>query len=240
MDQENKKLLLQFQGEMLRIGTVVGFKHFSMTLQGREEMLLKIKTSSKIHALPPESSFLLAAYARYHSPYVWLRSENQVLLKMTRTVNPDNPLNLQSVQNWKNGTIHVWDVIQELVQYCHNTTDVNPFDVNLNHFYSLKNKAEQYLSTAAMINCLQKILLVSQPNVHVTKSISKDIYKLTKVHFQGLETLVQTKSIPILKQYEESQMNRPSKSLPWASNYASSPSKLSPNLWAQQTKPPWM
>lgn len=236
MEQQNKKLLLHFQGEMLRFGTVMGFKHFSMTLQGREEMVLKIKTSSKTN---PESSFLLAAYARYNSPYVWLRSDDKVLLKMTGTRNIDSPLNLQSIYNWRNGNIHPWDVISELVQFCHNTTDMNPFAIHINHFHSMKTKSHLYLSTAAMINCLQKILLASPPNAQYAQHISKDIFRLIKLHFQELKILAQKESIPILEQYKDSQASRPSKTLPWQSNYSSSPSKLSYPLSVRQSKQSW-
>ena len=68
------------------------------------------------------------------------------------------------------GNIHPWDVIAELVQFCLNTTDVNPFAVDMNHFHSFKTKSHGYLSTAAMINCLQKILLASPPNLQYAQS----------------------------------------------------------------------
>ena len=50
--------------------------------------------------------FLLAGYARYNCPYVWVRSNHERLVKMTGTDmedknDKDNPLRLKSTVRWK-------------------------------------------------------------------------------------------------------------------------------------------
>ena len=54
--------------------------------------------------------------------------------------------------------IYVWDVIAELVKLSTYPAPRNPFEVDLEFFAAL-SISEQVLSTAAMVNGLQKILL---------------------------------------------------------------------------------
>ena len=52
--------------------------------------------------------FLVAAYARYSSPYVWVRSNHQRIVELSgeHDKDKDNPLKLKSTQKWlKDGMI---------------------------------------------------------------------------------------------------------------------------------------
>ncbi|GFS22688.1 hypothetical protein ElyMa_006957700 [Elysia marginata] len=164
-----KKKLQVFLSDLQLMGTVVGFKHFTSYVRGREEMVLAINNSlqgghagdwsapasrrqsvcpgdsltsshlpydkgslvlshntqlglsgrrEKGIGLPPASPaeeeidtdnettlFLVAGYARYSCPYVWVRSNHERLFKLSgdQDNDRDSPLRLKSTAKWKDG-----------------------------------------------------------------------------------------------------------------------------------------
>jgi len=54
--------------------------------------------------------------------------------------------------------VHIWDIIGEVVKLCMYPAPHNPFAVDMDYFFSLSTH-QQVLATAAMMVCLQKIVL---------------------------------------------------------------------------------
>ena len=54
--------------------------------------------------------------------------------------------------------VHIWDIIGEVVKLCMYPAPRNPFAVDMDYFLSLSTH-QQVLATAAMMVCLQKIVL---------------------------------------------------------------------------------
>eukprot|EP01004_Peranema_trichophorum_P007191 NODE_5979_length_943_cov_25.493902_g5391_i0.p1 GENE.NODE_5979_length_943_cov_25.493902_g5391_i0~~NODE_5979_length_943_cov_25.493902_g5391_i0.p1 ORF type:complete len:266 (-),score=56.93 NODE_5979_length_943_cov_25.493902_g5391_i0:146-886(-) len=205
--------LEMFSQECLKIGCLKGFKYFNCYLRGREELVVTVHDTestsqtpgnklftvvSKGH--PPASPcereaprfrlsspnnyvFLIATYARYGRPMVWLRSNNNNAKFQTQDVPnwasdqfpvnseqlADLPLKLFSIESWPSQPrqTHIWDVISELVHLCISPT-CNPFALNWNSepLISLprsnksspsnsKNWARQLFATAGLISQLQ-------------------------------------------------------------------------------------
>uniref|UniRef100_K1PTE5 DUF7886 domain-containing protein n=1 Tax=Magallana gigas TaxID=29159 RepID=K1PTE5_MAGGI len=221
-----KKRLQVFLTELLKFGTIKGFKNFAMYLRGREELVISVlnepKSSQYIHTLehvksastfkdpnrsgsltsnnlpydkrsllismrsqmnlttaavpkgvglPPASPsdsetqpgdetstlFLIAGYARYSCPYVWIRSNHQRLVKLMGEVETekDSPLRLKSTASWKDRNVTLYDIIAELVKLNTYPAPQNPYELDMEYFSSLP-PAERVLETAAMIQTLKK------------------------------------------------------------------------------------
>lgn len=57
--------------------------------------------------------------------------------------------------------IHIWDIMSELVKLCTYPSPMNPFEVDFDYFPSLSIQ-DQVIATAAMVYCLQQIVLYTQ------------------------------------------------------------------------------
>lgn len=264
-----KKKLQCFLQEMLKMGTVKGFKHFATYLRGKEEMVISVvnepQTQHRVYntdsrresvmddgtdpsrsfnsqqlpydkrsllislrsqmnlninapkgiGLPPASPsdkennvdsdttlFLIAGYARYSCPYVWVRSNHQRLIRLTNdsTQEKDSPLRLKTTNRWNSQDIHIWDIMSELVKLCTYPSPMNPFEVDFDYFPSLPIQ-DQVIATAAMVYCLQQIVLYTQDEKIYSCKVFEELQIMTKLHFQALQCLLKEEGLPVLKQH---------------------------------------
>ncbi|XP_006823129.1 uncharacterized protein LOC102805631 [Saccoglossus kowalevskii] len=247
-----KKKLTVFLNEMLKVGTVRGFKYFVMYMRGREEMICRVQNepltpseseqntplsfsfSGSLNAanmpfdegslmlsartqkslsgfaeidvgLPPASPvereiaqsddnstlFLIAGYARYGCPYVWVRSNHERLVKLSgnESFNKDSPLKLKTTAHWSERENKIWDIMAELVKICTLPIPRNPFAVDIEYFDQLP-LMERILATGAMANFLQKVLSCN-PDKPYSSHVVKDLDEITKKHFTDMQTYVQ-------------------------------------------------
>ncbi|XP_033760070.1 uncharacterized protein LOC117342167 [Pecten maximus] len=269
-----KKRLQGFLGEMLKMGTLKGFKHFATYMRGREEMVISIvnepqtthhtyvsessgtgfsspdrsgsltsqnlpydkrsllismrsqmnlSTAPTGIGLPPASPsdqeiqiggdnstlFLVAGYARYCCPYVWVRSNHERLIKLTgdSANDKDCPLKLKTTNTWKDSDFNVWDIVAELVKLCCYPAPTNPYEIDFDYFDSL-TLPEQVLATAAMCHFLQKVFVhVPDDKAYISK-VFEEIQLLTKLHFSALQKLAKSGGIPILNQHLQASSRR--------------------------------
>lgn len=145
-----------------------------------------------------QTLFLIAGYARYSCPYVWVRSNHQRLMKMSRASDEgkDNPLRLKSTARWKDGDTHIWDMIAELVKLCMYPMPRNPFEVDTDYFRSLSTQ-QQLLSSAAMMVCLQKIILHTSDDRPYAGKVLEDLQIVSRIHYSALRTLVTAHQLPV-------------------------------------------
>eukprot|EP00058_Branchiostoma_floridae_P017829 XP_002603318.1 hypothetical protein BRAFLDRAFT_71388 [Branchiostoma floridae] len=183
-EKAEKKRLQAFLGEILRVGAIKGFQYFTLYLRGREELLCSIINELKA---PDQTLFLIAGYARYNCPYVWIRSHHHRLVNLTHasSADKDNPLKLNATNNWGREEVHLWDILAELVHLCTVPAPRNPFAVDLVYFQQLP-LADQVTSTGAMVWLLQQILKHSG-NKEYTGKVFEDLHDVTKLHFQSLQ-----------------------------------------------------
>ncbi|XP_070538099.1 uncharacterized protein [Ptychodera flava] len=254
VEKAAKKKLQAFLNEMLRIGTVRGFKYFVMYMRGREEMICRVQNepltpseseqstpvkfsfSGSLNAanmpfddlsgfghidvgLPPASPvereivpsddnstlFLVAGYARYGCPYVWVRSNHERLVKLSGddSFTKDSPLKIKSTTTWLEKDTKIWDIIAELVKIATLPSPRNPFAVDMEYFDQLPFM-ERILATGAMVNFLQKVLDY-HPDKPYIGLVSEDLAEVTKKHFKELQTYVQQQAEQIQTETETQQ-----------------------------------
>ncbi|KAI9168288.1 hypothetical protein H9P43_007660 [Blastocladiella emersonii ATCC 22665] len=132
-------------------------------------------------ALPPASpcdrelernsnytAFLVAGYAKYKSPFVWLRTNHAKFARWVdeSATKEDVPVKLDTVNKWKNSdSIHVADILAELLNIAMSPPPLNPFAINHALFDELPLE-ESVVSTAAMLDFLQKVYLSDAPHAH--------------------------------------------------------------------------
>eukprot|EP00158_Paraphelidium_tribonemae_P003649 Partr_v1_DN26279_c2_g1_i2_m48475 putative NA len=114
-----------------------------------------------------KTAFLIAGYVRYERPYVWIRSHHYRLLRKVdgEPISPgldqppslDDPMKLQSVKDWKEKDIRVWDIVDEVLQVSAGTPLANPFAIN-HDYYNLNSLPVSVIQTGAMISFLKRLL----------------------------------------------------------------------------------
>ncbi|XP_020897235.1 uncharacterized protein LOC110236092 isoform X2 [Exaiptasia diaphana] len=131
--------------------------------------------------------FLIAAYARYNCPYVWVRSNHERLVSFTggddETKLKDSPLKLKTTAAWKQKDTKLWDIIGEIVKLCMYPAPFNPFAIDFKYFEGLP-LGERLISTGAMVNFLQKV--VSSGDHVYNARVFDDLEELTRQHFRDL------------------------------------------------------
>ncbi|XP_069502317.1 uncharacterized protein [Ambystoma mexicanum] len=157
-----------------------------------EDIIPPASPCEKEVAVPEENCtlFLLAAYAKYGRPYVWLRSSPRHLLNRGHagSLTEDVPLKLQATGDWSRKDIRLWDVVSEVVTCCTWPPPLNPLSVDLNFLGSLP-LAERYLASGALLHFLRRVLLHGDHDADPCKYIWEEMGHLTSVHFQGLRDL---------------------------------------------------
>ncbi|CAG8633722.1 4502_t:CDS:2, partial [Cetraspora pellucida] len=83
--------------------------------------------------------FLIAGYARYKCPYVWLRSNHKRLIQLQddQKLETDNPLKLDTIAAWKTQDIKLWDIIAEVITLSLSPPPENPFEINHAYYDTL-------------------------------------------------------------------------------------------------------
>lgn len=139
-----------------------------------------------------KTAFLIAGYARYKCPYVWLRSNHKRLIKLqeNQQIEEDNPLRLESVANWKTYDIKAWEIISEVISLALSPPPENPFTIDHTYFDSMPME-ESIVCTGAMIEFLQKVFIKDTP---YSEMVLRDIGLLQQRHFRDLsEYLLEAK-----------------------------------------------
>ncbi|XP_028404992.1 uncharacterized protein LOC114527502 isoform X2 [Dendronephthya gigantea] len=151
--------------------------------------------------------FLIAAYARYNYPYVWIRSNHQRIVQLTGKSEAeieqqkDSPLKLKSTENWRKKGTKLWEIIAEVVHMCMFPSPLNPFAVDHRYFDSLP-LAERIIATGAIANFLQEIL--ADGNHPYNARVFDDLHEITRRHFRDLHTIALNKlEEERLRAYEE-------------------------------------
>ncbi|KAK3604656.1 hypothetical protein CHS0354_007199 [Potamilus streckersoni] len=190
----------------------------SLLLSQRSQMVLSTHGVSGV-GLPPaspseaefnvdESStlFLVAGYARYICPYVWVRSNHERLVKLTGDCQreKDNPLRLKSTLKWKDRDVYIWDLVAEVVKLCTYPAPTNPFAIDFDYFSQLP-LPERVLSTAAMVQFLQKILIGTPEEKQYAGQVFEELQLITKHHYQALKELIKQGGLPIVYQQQQQQ-----------------------------------
>ncbi|BFZ00492.1 hypothetical protein BsWGS_03531 [Bradybaena similaris] len=149
---------------------------------------------------PDVTVLLIAGYARYSCPYVWVRTNHQRLLQLSNRVDVarDTPLRLASTTSWREGDVHVTDIVAEVVGLCTHPAPWNPFDIDLQYFQSL-SQPDQFLGSAAMMACLQKIVIHTSESKPYSAKVFDDLQHITQFHFTNLRKMVEATDIPILQ-----------------------------------------
>uniref|UniRef100_A0A673H981 Uncharacterized LOC107738067 n=1 Tax=Sinocyclocheilus rhinocerous TaxID=307959 RepID=A0A673H981_9TELE len=135
-----------------------------LTHRNIDSHLLPASPSEREIAVPEMNCtlFLLAGYAKYGQPYVWIRSNHERLVNVggTDTLVKDTPMKLKSITDWvstSQGT-HVWDVVSELVGLCTMPPPDNPFSLDMRYLQTL-SLPERFLVTGALLNFLEMIVV---------------------------------------------------------------------------------
>jgi len=123
--------------------------------------------------------FLLGAYARYKTPYVWRRSDSLKLEALGIATAKDQPLQLETTENWDGGNYRVWNIIAELVQLCLLRSRKNPFQVDFSSLESLESSEKQAL-LGAMAGFLKEI--IGSPSAHLYyQQVEDDLRRVLKM-----------------------------------------------------------
>ncbi|PRP79788.1 hypothetical protein PROFUN_12542 [Planoprotostelium fungivorum] len=106
-----------------------------------------------------DAVLLVAAYARYGHPHVWLRSESKE--------DNEQPLELSTIKRWSTEGIRVWQVLEELLRVSKETNVVNPFQIDFRKLRQVPD-LERSVLTASLLRMLRKIYQ-QKPNYHVER-----------------------------------------------------------------------
>ena len=70
----------RFTKQCTRLGTTKGWRYFSFSLRGKEELLVVVHSPRD-----GDTTFLLAGYEKYGRPYVWVRPSPFAWLQLGRS-----------------------------------------------------------------------------------------------------------------------------------------------------------
>ncbi|KXS15799.1 hypothetical protein M427DRAFT_56370 [Gonapodya prolifera JEL478] len=171
----------------------------NLVLSYRTQRLLSLQTFS---GLPPASpadrdlekdstktAFLIAGYARYGKPFVWLRSHHNRLLQSHGGDNTDSPLTLASTNNWPKADVKLADIVAELVTLALHPPPSNPFAIDHAFFDSIPLE-ESIVLSGAMVDFLSKLYTRRS---QWSEGVFEDLKILQRRHFTDLNEYV-TKS----------------------------------------------
>eukprot|EP01116_Phalansterium_solitarium_P002368 TRINITY_DN12339_c0_g1_i1.p1 TRINITY_DN12339_c0_g1~~TRINITY_DN12339_c0_g1_i1.p1 ORF type:complete len:261 (-),score=76.05 TRINITY_DN12339_c0_g1_i1:391-1173(-) len=141
-----------------------------------------------------DAVFLLGGYARYKCPFVWVRSNHTRLLYLKhqnlgagdKQVTKDTPLDLRTTNDWKNGQVRAWDIIEEIVTATVLPPPKNPFKIDFAKLEQM-DELERSLTAASLVNFLKRI--------HIRQSayeeeVFNDIQTLLDMHFACMPELL--------------------------------------------------
>ncbi|KAI8971823.1 hypothetical protein BDF20DRAFT_886683 [Mycotypha africana] len=120
-----------------------------------------------------EVIFLITGYMKYRCPYVWLKSHQLELLKKTTESvcnNGNNPLQLQSTQDWKTKNVSLWEIVAEILKMTTNAK--NPFEID-NDVLEKLSLQEAILLSGSLLNFLETVFLELKPAQEELMNLSK-------------------------------------------------------------------
>jgi len=131
--------------------------------------------------------FLIAGYARYKCPYVWLRSNHKRLIQLQddQKLEADNPLKLETIAAWKSQDIMLWDIIAEIISLTLTPSPINPFEIDRTYYATLPLE-ESAVSIGAMIYVLKQIYL---KDTEYADRVFEDLKILLSHHFSSFEEI---------------------------------------------------
>ncbi|XP_067043304.1 uncharacterized protein [Acropora muricata] len=135
--------------------------------------------------------FLIAAYARYNCPYVWVRSNHERLVAFcgnssSKEKQKDSPLKLKSTADWKQRDTKLWDIIAEVVKLNMCPSPLNPFAIDFKYFEGLP-LVHRVIASGAMAHFLQKV--VTSGDHAYNARVFDDLGEISRRHFKDLQTL---------------------------------------------------
>ncbi|KAL7753321.1 hypothetical protein RI367_001096 [Sorochytrium milnesiophthora] len=161
---------------------------------------IRLLWSMSMEALPPASpcdrelekdssktAFLIAGYARYKCPYVWLRTNHTRFKRFQESAKVDDPLKLETVNSWKTSDdVKASDIIAELISITVQPPPKNPFAVD-HTFYDTLPLEESLVCVSAMIDFLQKVYIRDTP---YAEEVFADLQLLQSRHWDEFGELM--------------------------------------------------
>ncbi|KAI7890622.1 uncharacterized protein EV154DRAFT_511027 [Mucor mucedo] len=150
--------------------------------------------------------FLIAGYAKYRCPYVWLRSHHEQLIQPDH-LEDDNPLQLSKTTEWKNNSIYylpidfffrfiyylfiildvsLWEILSEILSMT--IRPDNPFELDFGYIDALPLE-EAVLLTGGLIVFLENIWVQADPNITFVDK-GKARKEKNRVHLIKIEPLI--------------------------------------------------
>ncbi|XP_078389903.1 uncharacterized protein LOC144671759 [Cetorhinus maximus] len=138
--------------------------------------------------------FLLACYAKYQCPYVWIRSNHERLVKTTSGpwAAKDSPLKLNATRDWHQNDRLIWEIVAELVELCTWPPPSNPFTLDIRYFESLP-LIERFLASGAMANFLQRIVIYGNREKLYYSKVLEELETLNRFHVKSLHEMQKQK-----------------------------------------------
>ncbi|XP_044138831.1 uncharacterized protein LOC122929355 isoform X1 [Bufo gargarizans] len=131
--------------------------------------------------------FLLAAYAKYGRPYVWVRS-NHERFTGTELCDKDSPLMLPSYSQWDSKDVGVWHIVWDVVSACVSPPPRNPLAVDFVYLKSLP-LPERSLSSGALVSFFHSLLLREPRGTPLFSYVWEELADLTRLHAHTLQDL---------------------------------------------------
>ncbi|KAI8647657.1 hypothetical protein BD408DRAFT_408285 [Parasitella parasitica] len=121
--------------------------------------------------------FLVAGYAKYRCPYVWLRSHHDQLIRAQpgHIEDDDNPLQLQKTNEWKINDVSLWEMVAEVLLMTSNPK--NPFQVDFDYIEKLPVE-ESVLLTGSLLAFLQNVWIEADPSIVFADDLYAEIQAL--------------------------------------------------------------
>ncbi|KAJ3317674.1 hypothetical protein HDU76_001093 [Blyttiomyces sp. JEL0837] len=136
-----------------------------------------------------KTAFLIAAYARYGRPFVWLRSHHKRLVQLEADdseIDADMPLKLNSTHAWLDGQdIRIIDIVSEVISLVLQPPPGNPFAVDHDFFDTLPVQ-ESVLATGALIQFLKGIYMMNRP---YSQDVFEDLQLLNARHWKDVMSI---------------------------------------------------
>ncbi|KAI8851298.1 hypothetical protein BC829DRAFT_387104, partial [Chytridium lagenaria] len=174
-----------------------------LTVSSKTQRLLMLSAGT---GLPPASpcdrelerddsitAFLIAAYARYKRPFVWLRSNHRKLVRLSedQELEADMPLKLDSTNGWAEGRdVKLHHVVSEVLNLVLLPAPLNPFAVHHAFFDGLPLE-ESVVSAGALIDFLQLLVTYDTP---YAGQVLEDLKTLQNRYWKDIYELVSKSS----------------------------------------------
>ncbi|KAL7320974.1 hypothetical protein PS15m_000801 [Mucor circinelloides] len=129
--------------------------------------------------------FLVAGYAKYRCPYVWLRSHHEQLIRAQpgQIEEDDNPLQLQKTDEWKINNVSLWEMVAEILLMTSNPK--NPFQLNFDYIDKLPVE-ESVLLTGSLLAFLENVWIQANPSITFVDDLHAEIQVLQSKHIENM------------------------------------------------------